>query len=43
MMLSSESNYKVQNVQGSRGSWGGAWVICGKECLMLSGRKIDLE
>lgn len=43
-MLSSESNYKVQNVQGSGGCWGGGLgYLRGKECLLLSGRKIDVD
>lgn len=30
MMLSSESNYKVQNVQGSRGGLGGLGYLRGR-------------
>lgn len=42
IMLSSEPNYKVQNVQGP-GGCGGLELSEGEECLLLSGRKIDLE
>lgn len=43
-MLHSKPNYKVQNVQGPGGGWcGGLELSEGEECLLLSGRKIDLE